>query len=66
MGGTCDTHRREERFMEGLVGKHEGKRKIGRPRRRWEGNVTINLKEKNTRVCIRLIWLRTETRGGFW
>jgi len=31
MGGTCDTYRREERFMEGLEGKHEGKRKIGRP-----------------------------------
>jgi hypothetical protein len=25
-GGTCDTYRREERFMEGLVGKHEGEK----------------------------------------
>jgi hypothetical protein len=26
-----------------LVGKPEGKRPLGRPRRRWEDNVKINL-----------------------
>jgi len=28
-----------------LVGKSEGKRTLGRPRRRWEGNVRMNLRE---------------------
>jgi hypothetical protein len=26
-----------------LVGKHEGKRPLGRPRRRWEGNIKMDL-----------------------
>jgi len=28
-----------------LVGKPEGKRLLGRPRRRWEDNIKMNLKE---------------------
>ena len=28
-----------------LVGKSEGKRPLGRPRRRWEDNITMDLKE---------------------
>jgi hypothetical protein len=28
-----------------LVGKREGKRALGRPRRRWEDNIKIDLKE---------------------
>ena len=28
-----------------LVGKPEGKRPLGRPRRRWEDNITMNLQE---------------------
>ena len=28
-----------------LVGKPEGKRPLGRPRRRWEGNSKMELKE---------------------
>ena len=28
-----------------LVGKPEGKRPLGRPRRRWEGNIKIYLQE---------------------
>jgi hypothetical protein len=29
----------------GLVGKPEGKRPLGRPRRRWEGNIKMDLQE---------------------
>jgi hypothetical protein len=29
----------------GLVGRPEGKRPLGRPRRRWEDNIKINLRE---------------------
>jgi hypothetical protein len=28
-----------------LVGKPEGKRTLGRPRRRWEGNIKMDLQE---------------------
>jgi len=28
-----------------LVGKPDGKRPLGRPRRRWEGNIKIDLQE---------------------
>jgi hypothetical protein len=28
-----------------LVGKREGKRLVGRPRRRWEDNIRIDLRE---------------------
>jgi hypothetical protein len=28
-----------------LVGKTEGKRQLGRPRRRWEDNITMDLRE---------------------
>ena len=28
-----------------LVGKPEGKRPLGRPRRRWEDNITMDLQE---------------------
>ena len=28
-----------------LVGKQEGKRPLGRPRRRWEDNITMDLQE---------------------
>jgi len=29
----------------GLVGKPEGKRPFGRPRRRWEANIKMDLQE---------------------
>jgi hypothetical protein len=28
-----------------LSGKHEGKRPLGKPRRRWKDNIKIDLKE---------------------
>jgi hypothetical protein len=34
------------RFVYGvLVDKHEGKRQLGRPRRRWEDNIKMDLQE---------------------
>jgi hypothetical protein len=29
-----------------LVGKHEGKRRVGRTRRRWDDNINVHIKEK--------------------
>jgi hypothetical protein len=35
-----------------LVGKPEGKRPLGRPRRRWENGIRINLRETGLGVWI--------------
>jgi len=45
MGGTCSAYGGEESLLQGLVGKPEGKRLLGRPRRRWEDNIKMDLQE---------------------
>ena len=35
----------ERRVYRVLVGKPEGKRQLGRPRRRWEDNIKMDLRE---------------------
>ena len=47
-----------------LVGKPEGKRPFGRPRRRWEDNIKMNLKEVGWGTWTGLIWLRIGTGGS--
>jgi hypothetical protein len=39
------THGRDERCIKILVGKPEGRRPLGRPRRRWEDNIKVDLWE---------------------
>jgi hypothetical protein len=34
-----------ERLVQGLVGKSEGKRPLGRPRRGWDDNIIMDLQE---------------------
>jgi hypothetical protein len=41
-----------------LVGKPEGKIRLPRHRRRWEDNITMDLRETG------FIWLRIGTSGG--
>jgi hypothetical protein len=45
MGGTCGTHREGRGVYRVLVGRFEGKRPLGRPRRRWEDNIKLERKE---------------------
>ena len=45
MGGACGAYRGGERGAQVLVGKSEGKRPLGRPRRRWEHNIKMDLQE---------------------
>ena len=47
-----------------LVGKPEGKRPLGRPRRRWEDNIKMDLQEVGWGECTELIWLRIGTGSG--
>jgi hypothetical protein len=47
-----------------LVGKPEGKRPLGRPRRRWVDNIRTNLVERWDGVMwTGLVWLRIGTGG---
>jgi hypothetical protein len=43
MGKACNTHAKRRNACGILVGKPEGKRPLGRPRRRWE-NIKMDLK----------------------
>jgi hypothetical protein len=45
MGGTCSTYGESRCVYRVLVGKPEEKRKLGRPRCRYEDIVKINLQE---------------------
>jgi hypothetical protein len=41
-----------------LVGKPEGKRPLGRPRRRWEDNIKMDLQEVEWEAWTGVIWRR--------
>jgi hypothetical protein len=43
VGGTCGTHGGGVHRV--LVGRREGKTPLGRPRRRWEDNIKMDLRE---------------------
>jgi hypothetical protein len=46
------------------VGKPEGKRPLGRHRRRWEDNIKMDLREIGWGVVDWIIWLRIGISGG--
>ena len=46
------------------MGKPEVKRPLGRPRRRWEDNIKMDLKEVGGFVGTEWSWLRIGTGGG--
>jgi hypothetical protein len=47
-----------------LVGKPEGRRPLGRPKRRWEDNIKMDLQEVRWGAWTGSIWLRIGTGGG--
>ena len=47
-----------------LVDKPEGKRPLGRPRRRWEVNIKMDLQEVGGVVGTGWSWPRIGTGGG--
>jgi hypothetical protein len=47
-----------------LVGIPEGRRTLGRPSRRWEDNIKVDLQEVGWGAGTGLIWLRIGT--GDW
>jgi hypothetical protein len=47
-----------------LVGKPEGKKPLGRPRRRWVDNIRMDLQEVGLVIWTGFGWPRIGTRGG--
>jgi len=47
-----------------LMGKPEGKRPFGRPRRRWQDNIKMDLQEVGCGAWTGSSWLKTGTCGG--
>jgi hypothetical protein len=64
VGGACGTHGREKKVYKVLVRKPEGKRPLGRPRRRQEDGIRMDLGETDWGVWTGFSWLRTGTGGG--
>jgi hypothetical protein len=56
--------KKERKVYKVLVEKPKGKRPLGRPRRRWEDGVRMDLREIRLGVWIGFDWLRTGTGGG--
>jgi hypothetical protein len=47
-------------------GGPKGKRPLGKPRRRWEDNININLQKMECETCTGLLCVRSEIWGGFF
>jgi hypothetical protein len=54
----------ERKVYKVLVGKPEGKISLGRPRRRREDGIRMDLREIGLGVWIGFDWLRTGTASG--
>jgi hypothetical protein len=50
VGRICGTNGEEGNMYRLLVGKPEGKRPLGRPRRRWKYNIKMDLLEMGLNV----------------
>jgi hypothetical protein len=55
-----------ERYVPCFLGKHEGKRSLGKPKSRWENNIKVGLHPKEIGwVWSGLMWLRIGTTGSY-
>jgi hypothetical protein len=61
VGWTCGTHGEGRGVYRVLVGRAEGKRPLGRSRRRWEDNIKMDLREIGIDG---FGWLRIGSSGG--
>jgi hypothetical protein len=45
VAGACGVHGEDEKYLQILIGKPQGRRLPGRPRHRWEVNIKMDLWE---------------------
>jgi len=63
IGGACSTYGERRDVYRVLVGKPEGKRPLGRPRRRWEDNFKMDLQEVG---CGSMDWIELAQARDRW
>ena len=64
MGGACSAYGGEERRIQGFGGEPQEKRPLGRPSRRWEDNIKMNLQEIG---CGAMDWIElAQDRDRWW
>jgi hypothetical protein len=63
MGGACSADGEEIVVYRVLVGKPEGKRPLGRSRRRWEDNIMMDLQEVR---CGGMVWIGLAQNRDRW
>jgi hypothetical protein len=63
MGGACSTYGERRGVYRVLVGKPEGKRPLGRHRRRWEDNIKMDLQEVG---CGAMDWIELALDRDRW
>jgi hypothetical protein len=63
MGGTFSRRGRDKKCIQTLVGKFGGNRQLGRPRRRWEDDIIMDLMEIRWRV---VDWIHIAQVNDLW
>jgi len=63
MGRTYSAYGGKERLIQGFGGKPEGKRPLGRPRCRWEDNITMDLQKLG---CGGMDWIKLAQNREGW
>jgi hypothetical protein len=63
MGRECSSDREEGGVYRVLMGKPEGKRQLGSPRRRWKNNIKMDLQEVG---CGGIDWIELAQDRDMW
>jgi hypothetical protein len=63
MGGACSSDGAGRGVYRVLLGKPEGKRPLGRPRRRWKDNIMMDLQEAG---CDGMNWIELAQEIDRW
>ena len=63
MGWECSACGERRGVYRVLVGKSEGKRTLGRPRRRWENNIKLDFQEVE---CAGMDWIELAQDRDRW
>jgi hypothetical protein len=63
MGRACSTYEARRGAYRILVGRHDGRRPLGRPRRRWEDHTKMDLREVGWES---MDWIELAQDRGRW